>query len=58
VCRNCDARFSSSSYQEYAAAVGLRKEATFSELFATDETERIIRVAVNVDEAPEPTDAY
>jgi hypothetical protein len=57
VCRNCDARFSCSSYRTYAASSRSRKEARFTELFATDEAERLVRVAVNVEEAPQPTEA-
>lgn len=56
VCRNCDARFSCSSYRTYAAGSRSRKEARFTELFATEEVERLTRVAINVDEAPQPTD--
>jgi hypothetical protein len=56
VCRNCDARFSCSSYRTYAASSRARKEARFNELFAIDEQERLTRAAINVDEAPQPLD--
>jgi hypothetical protein len=57
VCRNCDARFSCSSYRAYATASRARKEARFTELFAVDEQERLTRAAINIDEAPQPPDA-
>jgi len=57
VCRNCDARFSCSSYRDYAASSRARKEARFTELFAVDEQERLTRAAINIDGAPQPLDA-
>ena len=57
VCRNCDARFSCSSYRAYATTSRARKEARFTELFAVDEQERLNRAAINIDEAPQPPDA-
>jgi hypothetical protein len=57
VCRNCDARFSCSSYRTYAASSRARKEARFTELFAVDEQERLNRAAINIDEAPQPIEA-
>jgi PD-(D/E)XK nuclease superfamily protein len=57
VCRNCDARFSCDSYRAYAVGARSRKETRFAELFATDEAERMTRVAVNVDAAPAPSEA-
>ncbi len=57
VCRNCDARFSCSSYRTYAANSRSRKEARFTELFAVDEQEHLTRAAINIDEAPQPLSA-
>lgn len=57
VCRNCDARFSCSSYRAYASTSRARKETRFTELFAIDEEERLSRAAINIDEAPQPIDA-
>lgn len=56
VCRNCDARFSCSSYRSYATTSRSRKETRFTELFAVDEQERLARAAINIDEAPQPLD--
>lgn len=57
VCRNCDARFSCSSYRTYAATSRARKEARFTELFVIDEQERLNRAAINIDGAPQPLEA-
>jgi hypothetical protein len=54
-CRNCDARFSCSSYRNYAISTGSRKDFNFSEYFTdTDASglERIERVTVTLDQQP------
>lgn len=57
VCRNCDARFSCSSYRAYAGTSRARKETRFTELFSVDEQEHLARAAMNIDGAPQPVDA-
>jgi PD-(D/E)XK nuclease superfamily len=57
VCRNCDSRFSCTSYRNYAAsATHNRIEFKFSQFFGDLETEaeRTERIIVNLAEAPPP----
>lgn len=57
VCRNCDARYSCTSYRNYAAvASGSRIEFKFSQFFGDlgSDAERTERIAVNLEFAPPP----
>jgi hypothetical protein len=59
VCRNCDARYSCSSYRNYAAATTRsRIEFKFSQFFGDldSDAERTERIAVNLEYAPPPED--
>ncbi len=54
VCRNCDARFSCSSYRIYAMSTSNNRDFNFSEYFSDygSDTERNDRVFVTLDEQP------
>lgn len=55
VCRNCDARFSCSSYRNYAIATNSKHGFDFNAYFADDEsdTERLERIAMTLETLPE-----
>lgn len=54
ICRNCDARFSCSSYRNYAFASGNKSEFQFSQYFEDwgNETDRGERIAVTLEVSP------
>lgn len=55
ICRNCDARFSCSSYRNYAISTNSKKDFNFSEYFADFDAsglEKIERVAMTLDAQP------
>jgi hypothetical protein len=56
ICRNCDARFSCSSYRSYATASRRGKEAKIRELYTTSfgDLDRETRISTNVESAPQP----
>ncbi len=56
VCRNCDARFSCSSYRRYAISTNSKKDFNFSEYFADfdpSDQEKMERVTVTLDAEPQ-----
>ena len=58
VCRNCDARFSCSSYREYALAATARAEQTLSQFYGdlSTDIEREARRTANLSAAPDIDD--